>query len=101
VGCAQNTGEPNLLYQQIPDRLTGGEIDGAVYISGQGGEDAAGRISSDFDPDVRQLKGAAEFQRMNAVYKSYFKDPRPARTTVVLAGLLGPGNLEITATARK
>jgi enamine deaminase RidA (YjgF/YER057c/UK114 family) len=38
---------------------------------------------------------------MNAVYKSYFKDPRPARTTVVLAGLLGPGNLEITATARK
>jgi enamine deaminase RidA (YjgF/YER057c/UK114 family) len=37
---------------------------------------------------------------MNAVY-SYFKDPRPTRTTVAVAGLLGPGNLEITVTARK
>jgi 2-iminobutanoate/2-iminopropanoate deaminase len=101
-------------------------IDGALYISGQGGEDAAGKISSDFESEVRQcldnigailkaagmspadvvsvqvyLKDVAKFQRMNAVYTSYFKDPRPTRTTVVVAGLLGPGNIEITATARK
>jgi len=37
------------------------------------------------------LKGAAKFQRMNAVYTSYFKDPRPTRTTVVVAGLFGAG----------
>jgi 2-iminobutanoate/2-iminopropanoate deaminase len=101
-------------------------IDGTLYISGQGGEDAAGKIPSDFDAEVRQsldnigavlkgagmspadvvsvqvyLKDAGKFQRMNAVYTSCFKDPRPTRTTVVVAGLVGPGNIEITATARK
>ena len=101
-------------------------VDGTLYISGQGGEDAAGKISSDFDAEVRQclenigailkaagmsladvvsvqvyITDAAKFQRMNAVYTSYFNDPRPTRTTVVVAGLLGPGNIEITATARK
>ena len=101
-------------------------IDGTLYISGQGGEDAAGKIPNDFDAEVRQcleniravlnaggmspadvvrvqvyITDAAKFQRMNAVYTSYFKDPRPTRTTVVVAGLLGPGNIEITATARK
>jgi 2-iminobutanoate/2-iminopropanoate deaminase len=101
-------------------------IDGTLYISGQGGEDAAGKISSDFDAEVRQcldnigailkaaemsptdvasvqvyLTDAAKFQRMNAVYTQYFKDPRPTRTTVVVAGLVGPGSIEITATARK
>ena len=47
------------------------------------------------------LTDAAKFQRMNAVYTSYFKDPRPTRTTVVVAKLVGPGNVEITVTARK
>lgn len=101
-------------------------VDGTLYISGQGGEDAAGKIPSDFDAEVKQcldnigavlkaagmsandvvsvqvyLKDAATFQRMNSVYTSYFKDPRPTRTTVVVAGLVGPGSIEITATARK
>ena len=101
-------------------------VDGTLYVSGQGGEDAYGRIPTDFDAEVRQsldnigavlkaagmspadvvsvqvyLKDAGKFQRMNAVYTSYFKDPRPTRTTVVVAGLVGPGNIEITATARK
>jgi 2-iminobutanoate/2-iminopropanoate deaminase len=101
-------------------------IDGTLYISGQGGEDAAGKIPSDFDVEVRQsldnlgailraagmspadvvslqeyLKDGGKFQRMNAVYISYFKDPRPTRTTVVVAGLVGPGNIETIATARK
>ena len=29
-------------------------IDGTLYISGQGGEDAAGKIPSDFDAEVKQ-----------------------------------------------
>jgi enamine deaminase RidA (YjgF/YER057c/UK114 family) len=29
-------------------------IDGTLYISGQGGKDAAGKIPSDFDAEVRQ-----------------------------------------------
>jgi 2-iminobutanoate/2-iminopropanoate deaminase len=47
------------------------------------------------------LTDASRFQQMNAVYKGYFKDPRPTRTTVVVAKLVGPGNIEITVTARK
>ena len=101
-------------------------IEGTLYISGQGGEDATGKVPSDFDAEVKQslanigavlqaagmspadvvsvqvyLTDGAKFPRMNAVYTSYFKDPRPTRTTVVVAQLLGPGNIEITVTARK
>jgi 2-iminobutanoate/2-iminopropanoate deaminase len=99
--------------------------DGTLYISGQGGEDASGKIPADFEAEVKQcldnigivLKEAGmspadvvsiqvyltdkeTFQRMNTVYASYFKVPRPTRTTVVVAGLVGPGRIEITATAR-
>jgi len=101
-------------------------IDGTLYISGQGGEDATGKVPGDFDAEVKQsldnigavlqaagmspadvvsvqvyLTDAAKFPRMNAVYTNYFKDPRPTRTTVVVAKLVGPGNIEITVTARK
>jgi 2-iminobutanoate/2-iminopropanoate deaminase len=101
-------------------------IDGTLYVSGQAGEDAAGKIPGDFEAEVKQsldnigavlnaagmaptdvvsvqvyLTDAGDFQRMNAVYTSYFKDPRPTRTTVVVAKLVGPGHVEITVTARK
>lgn len=101
-------------------------VDGTLYISGQGGEDANGKIPADFETEVKQsldnigvvlkaagmspadvvsvqvyLSDGALFQRMNAVYTRYFQDPRPTRTTVVVAKLVGPGQIEITATARK
>jgi enamine deaminase RidA (YjgF/YER057c/UK114 family) len=41
------------------------------------------------------------FERMNAVYRTYFKEPRPTRTIVGIAKLIGPSRIEITATARK
>jgi 2-iminobutanoate/2-iminopropanoate deaminase len=101
-------------------------VDGTLYLSGQGGEDSSGKIPKDFETEVKQaldnvgaiLKAAgmspadvvsvqvyltdvATFQRMNAVYTGYFKEPRPTRTTVVVAKLVGPGSIEITVTARK
>jgi 2-iminobutanoate/2-iminopropanoate deaminase len=101
-------------------------IGDTLYISGQAGEDAAGKIPADFDAEMKQslsnidavlkaagmsaadvvsaqvyLTDAATFPRMNAVYTSYFKDPRPTRTTVVVARLVGDGHVEITVTARK
>jgi 2-iminobutanoate/2-iminopropanoate deaminase len=101
-------------------------VDGTLYVSGMGGEDASGKIPASFEAEVKQaldnidavlkaagmtsadvvsvqvyLTDAAHFQRMNAVYTTYFKDPRPARTTVVVAKLVGDGHVEITATARK
>lgn len=101
-------------------------MDGTLYVSGQLGLDANGKLPADFEGEVKQsldnigavLKEAGMtpadvvsvqvyltdgelFQRMNAVYRSYFDDPRPTRTTVVVAKLVGPVHIEITATARR
>ena len=101
-------------------------VDGTLYISGQAGEDKNGKIPATFDAEVKQaldnigvvldaagmspadvvsvqvyLTDGALFERMNAVYTTHFKDPRPTRTTVVVAKLVGPGHIEITTTARK
>jgi 2-iminobutanoate/2-iminopropanoate deaminase len=100
--------------------------DGTLYVSGMGGEDAAGKIPASFEAEVKQsldninavlkeaamtpadvvsiqvyLTDGALFDRFNTTYKAYFKDPKPARTTVVVAKLVGAGHIEITATARK
>ena len=101
-------------------------VDGTLYVSGQGGEDKDGKIPGSFEAEVKQaldnigavlkeagmsptdvvsvqvyLTDGALFQKMNAVYTQYFQDPRPTRTTVVVAKLVGEGHIEITATARK
>lgn len=101
-------------------------VDGMLYISGQGGEDSSGNVPKNFEDEVRQalqnvntvlkaagmtsddvvsvqiyLADASLFQRMNAVYTTFFKDPRPARTTVVVPKLVVTGAIEITVTARK
>jgi 2-iminobutanoate/2-iminopropanoate deaminase len=100
--------------------------DGTLYVSGMGSEDATGKIPATFEAEVKQsldninavlkeagmtqadvvsmqvyITDAALFDRMNATYKAYFKDPKPARTTVVVSKLVGAGHVEITATARK
>lgn len=100
--------------------------DGTLYVSGMGGEDAAGKIPASFEAEVKQsleninavlreagmtpadivsiqvyITDGALFDRMNTTYKAYFKDPKPARTTVVVSKLVGAGHVEITATARK
>lgn len=101
-------------------------LDGTLYVSGMGGEDSTGKVPAEFEAEVKQaldnigavlkeagmtpddvvsvqvyLTDGETFQRMNTVYRSYFKDPRPTRTTVVVAKLVGPGRIEITATAKK
>jgi 2-iminobutanoate/2-iminopropanoate deaminase len=102
-------------------------IDGTLYVAGQVGRDLkTGQIATDFESEVHNaldnaglvLKAAGLsfedavavqvyltdmdlFPRMNAVYAAYFKDPRPARTTVGVSKLVGPARIEITITARK
>jgi len=102
-------------------------VDGTLYVAGQTGSDVkTGKIPDEFEAEVKQaldnvgavlkaggmspgdvvsvqvyLTDAEIFERMNAVYKAYFKEPRPTRTTVVVAKLVGQGHIEITATARK
>ncbi|HSW50441.1 MAG TPA: RidA family protein [Bryobacteraceae bacterium] len=101
--------------------------DGTLYVSGQVGSDLkTGAVPEKFEDEVRLcldniglvLKEAGMsfqdavsvqvyltdmelFQRMNSVYTNYFKQPRPARTTVGVAKLVGAAKIEITVTARK
>src|SRR5437763_6125008 len=99
-----------------------------LYVAGQTGQDLkTGKIPEDFDAEVKQcletiglilkeahmgfedavtvqvyLTDIALFPKMNAIYTTYFKEPRPARTTVGVAKLAGAGaRVEITVTASK
>jgi 2-iminobutanoate/2-iminopropanoate deaminase len=102
-------------------------VDDTLYIAGQTGSDLkTGTIPGEFEAEVKQclenigmvLKEAGMtfdnavavqvyltdmemFQRMNAVYTTYFKEPRPVRTTVGVAKLVGTAHVEITVTAHK
>ena len=104
----------------------GVQADGTLYVSGMAGEDAAGKVPASFEAEMKQsfdnieavlkeagmsssdvvsvqvyLTDGTLFDRMNAAYKAHFKPPMPARTTVVVAKLVGPGHVEITVTAKK
>jgi 2-iminobutanoate/2-iminopropanoate deaminase len=101
-------------------------VDGTLYISGQIGQDPSGKFPQAFEAEVKQtlenvgailkaaemspsdvvsvqvyLTDAATFQPMNAVYREFFKEPRPTRTTVVVAKLVGAARIEVTVTAKK
>ncbi|HVH66674.1 MAG TPA: RidA family protein [Gemmatimonadales bacterium] len=47
------------------------------------------------------LADIKDFQRMNGVYRTFFADPRPTRTTVQVAHLVNDARIEITVTAVK
>jgi 2-iminobutanoate/2-iminopropanoate deaminase len=102
-------------------------VDGTLYVAGQTGQDLkTGQIPPDFAAEVRQcldniglvlkeakmtfddavtvnvfLTDIGLFQDMNKVYTTYFKEPRPARTTVAVAKLVGTARIEVTVTAHK
>ncbi len=95
-----------------------------LYVAGQIGRNAEGQIPDNFEEEVKAclenvgkiLKEAGSdfssalavqvyltdmelFERMNKVYVTYFPEPRPARTTVGVAKLVGKARIEITVTA--
>jgi 2-iminobutanoate/2-iminopropanoate deaminase len=103
-------------------------VDGTLYVAGQIGQDLKTKeVPDDFEAEVKTcldrigiiLKAAGMsfqdavsvqvyltdmdlFARMNAVYTTYFKDPRPARTAVGVTRLaVAKARIEITVTARK
>jgi 2-iminobutanoate/2-iminopropanoate deaminase len=102
-------------------------VDGTLYVSGQIGRDLkTQKIPANFEAEVRQvldnigiilreakmnyadvvavqvyLTDMELFQRMNAIYLTYFKDQRPSRTTLGITKLAVPeAHIEITVTAR-
>jgi 2-iminobutanoate/2-iminopropanoate deaminase len=102
-------------------------VDDTLYIAGQIGADfKTGQTPEDFEAEAKQcfdhiglvlkeagmsfenavsvqvyLTDMSLFQRMNAVYTTYFKEPRPARTTVGVAKLVGTARIEVTVTAHR
>ena len=102
-------------------------VDGTLYVSGQIGRDLkTQKVPDDFEAEVRQaldnigiilreakmnysdvvavqvyLTDMSLFQKMNAVYITYFKTDRPSRTTLGISKLAVPdAHIEITVTAR-
>jgi 2-iminobutanoate/2-iminopropanoate deaminase len=111
-----------------PNYSPGILVDGTLYIAGQTGQDLkTNEVPADFEAEVKLcleragmiLKAAGMtfadvvsvqvyltdidlFAKMNAVYGSVIKPPRPARTTVGVTKLAAPAaHIEITMTARK
>ena len=103
-------------------------IDGTLYVAGQTGQDLkTNEVPADFEAEMKLcmerigiiLKAAGMtfdnvvsvqvyltdidlFQRMNTVYGTFLKPPRPARTTVGVTKLAAASaHVEITMTARK
>jgi reactive intermediate/imine deaminase len=95
-----------------------------LYVAGQIGRNSQGQIPDNFEEEVKAtlenvkvilneagadfsnavavqvyLTDMDLFDRMNKVYMSYFPEPRPARTTVGVAKLVGKSRIEITVTA--
>ena len=102
------------------------EVGDTLYVSGMTGSGKDGKISEKFEEEVQQtidniaatmkaggwsladavavqvyLTDMDLFGRMNAVYIANFKEPRPTRTTVGVAKLVGTAKIEITVTARR
>lgn len=102
--------------------------DGTLYVSGELGTDLKTKqIPDDFEQEVKNSLGAIGlilkeagmsysdvvsvtvylsdmdlFARMNAVYATYFKDPKPVRATIGVAKLASArAHIEISAIARK
>jgi 2-iminobutanoate/2-iminopropanoate deaminase len=107
--------------------FSGGFIAGnTLYVAGQQGRDEAGKLTGDIGPQttntiaaVKKIVDAAGFKmsdivsvtvyvtslddvpKMNEVYKALMPDPKPARATVQVAGLIGGAKIEISAIAVK
>ena len=107
--------------------FSGGYIAGnTLYVAGQQGPEAGGKLSGDIKSEttntiaaIKKVVDAAGFKmtdivsvtvfvtslddvpKMNEVYKALMPDPKPARATVQVAGLIGGAKIEISAIAVK
>jgi 2-iminobutanoate/2-iminopropanoate deaminase len=61
--------------------------------------DAAGFDVADVVQVTVYLKDIDDFAKMNAVYREFFPDPKPTRTTVQVARLVNDARVEITSMA--
>jgi 2-iminobutanoate/2-iminopropanoate deaminase len=107
--------------------FSGGIVAGnTLYVAGQEGPDSNGKLTGDITQQTTNAIAAIEkivtkagFQmsdiasvtvyvtdlsdvpKMNEVYKKLMPNPKPARATVQVAGLIGGAKIEISAIAVK
>lgn len=124
--CAQKQAVNPKEVPSSPNFSNGILKDGTLYVSGQVGRGPGGKRPEAFEDEVKAaldsigavLKEAGMgfenavavqvyltdmdlFSKMNSVYVTVFPEPRPARTTVGVARLVGNFRIEITVTAKK
>jgi 2-iminobutanoate/2-iminopropanoate deaminase len=101
-------------------------VGNTLYVAGTQGTDANGKLEPDIESQTRAaleliqkivegggmtmgnvvavnvyLSDINEFGKMNNVYKTFFPDPKPTRTTVQVAKLVNGAKIEISAIAAK
>lgn len=102
-------------------------VGNTLYVAGQQGPDAHGKVTgtditlqttnaiaavekvvkkagfqmSDIASVTVYLTDLNDVEKMNEVYKRLMPDPKPARATVQVAGLIGGAKIEISAIAVK
>jgi 2-iminobutanoate/2-iminopropanoate deaminase len=82
--------------------FSGGYIAGnTLYVAGQQGPDEAGFKMTDIVSVTVYVTSLDDVPKMNEVYKAVMPDPKPARATVQVAGLIGGAKVEISAIAVK
>jgi 2-iminobutanoate/2-iminopropanoate deaminase len=99
----------NTLYvagQQGPEKGTVAGVDITVQTTNaiaaiQKVVEQAGFKMSDIVSVTVYVTDLADVPKMNDVYKKLMADPKPARATVQVAGLIGGAKIEISATAVK
>ena len=109
-----------------PNFSAGLMVGDTLYVSGMVGRAPDGKYPAKFEDEVQQtldninqvvkaagmsmadavavqvyLTDMSMFDRMNSVYIKAFSDPKPTRTTVGVAKLVGEAKIEITVTLRK
>ncbi|HUO36122.1 MAG TPA: RidA family protein [Candidatus Acidoferrum sp.] len=126
-GAAQHKRAISLLDPSLNLPFSDGIVAGnTLYIAGQQGTDAKGNLPDGIGPQtqaaldniakvVKQagfqmsdivsvtvyLSDIHDFPEMNKVYRTVLPDPKPARATVQVAGLVNGAKIEISAIAVK
>lgn len=101
-------------------------VGNTLYVAGTQGTDTNGKLEPDIESQTRAaleliqkivegggmtmgnvvavnvyLSDINDFSKMNGVYKTFFPDPKPTRTTVQVAALVNGAKIEISAIAVK
>lgn len=89
----------NGTYQIIPGLSFEGQVAKTMDLISQD-LNSAGLTMNDVVSVTIYLKDMSKFSQMNAVYRTYFAQPLPARATIAVKELLADADIEISVIAK-